>query len=124
MILALLLLANPPGTPQATSATTEHVEEFSVLFDMLGDGIFNSNSELWAFQRRKAQALGASALLSPRAPRTCKLDDGLVPLLGGVVAAGAVVDMQGGGPRTKMSKCPHIHIEITPLEILHNQIKK
>jgi hypothetical protein len=36
-------------------------EEFSVLFDVFSNGIFNSNSKSWAFQRHKAQALGAFA---------------------------------------------------------------
>lgn len=87
MILALLLLANPPGPSPATSATNPKARSSP-----------SSSTCSATASSTPTASCGRSALLSPRAPRTCKLDDGLVPLLGGVVAAGAVVDMQGADP--------------------------
>jgi cytochrome P450 len=71
-------------------------KEFAALFDVLGGGIFNADGESWAFQRRKAHAL----LSDPRfraavaASTARKLREGLVPLLDGLAASGAAVDLQ------------------------------
>jgi len=71
-------------------------KEFGELFGVLGDGIFNADGESWAFQRRKAHALLSDARFRAGvAARTSrKLRDGLVPLLDGLAASGAAVDLQ------------------------------
>ncbi|PVH39431.1 hypothetical protein PAHAL_5G500100 [Panicum hallii] len=71
-------------------------EEFAALFDVLGDGIFNADGESWAFQRRKAHALLSDARFraAVAASTARKLREGLVPLLDGLAASGAVVDLQ------------------------------
>ncbi|KAJ6843103.1 alkane hydroxylase MAH1-like [Iris pallida] len=70
--------------------------EFSEIFDILGDGIFNADDESWRSQRRKAQILtGHSQFRSFVA--TCsreKVEGGLVPLLGRLAERDAVVDLQ------------------------------
>ncbi|XP_066308286.1 alkane hydroxylase MAH1-like [Miscanthus floridulus] len=71
-------------------------KEFAQLFDVLGDGIFNADGESWAFQRRKAHALLSDARFRAgvAASTARKLRDGLVPLLDGLAASGAVLDLQ------------------------------
>lgn len=71
-------------------------QEFAALFDVLGDGIFNADGESWAFQRRKAHALLSDARFRAgvAASTARKLRDALVPLLDGIAASGAVVDLQ------------------------------
>jgi len=71
-------------------------KEFAVMFDVLGGGIFNADGESWAFQRRKAHALLSDARFraAVAASTARKLREGLVPLLDGLAASGAVVDLQ------------------------------
>ncbi|XP_051223424.2 alkane hydroxylase MAH1-like [Lolium perenne] len=95
----VLVTANPEDVAYIFTANFGNYpkgEEFAVLFDVLGDGIFNADGESWAFQRRKAHALLSDgnfrATVAVSTAR--KLHNGLVPLLDGFVSAGAVVDMQ------------------------------
>ncbi|KAL6626879.1 hypothetical protein ACP70R_030605 [Stipagrostis hirtigluma subsp. patula] len=71
-------------------------EEFAKLFDVLGGGIFNADGESWAFQRRKAHALLSDTRFrtAVAASTARKLGEGLVPLLDGLAASGAAVDLQ------------------------------
>ncbi|CAO2174871.1 unnamed protein product [Urochloa humidicola] len=71
-------------------------KEFAALFDVLGGGIFNADGESWAFQRRKAHALLSDARFraAVAASTARKLREGLEPLLAGVAASGALVDLQ------------------------------
>ncbi|KAL6848049.1 hypothetical protein ACP4OV_022177 [Aristida adscensionis] len=71
-------------------------KEFSKIFDVLGDGIFNADGESWAFQRRKAHALLSDTRFraAVAAATARKLDEGLVPILDGLAASGAAVDLQ------------------------------
>ncbi|XP_047058224.1 alkane hydroxylase MAH1-like [Lolium rigidum] len=95
----VLVTANPEDVAYIFTANFGNYpkgEEFAVLFDVLGDGIFNADGESWAFQRRKAHALlsDGNFRATVAASTARKLDNGLVPLLDGFVSAGAVVDMQ------------------------------
>ncbi|KAF8663183.1 hypothetical protein HU200_055785 [Digitaria exilis] len=71
-------------------------KEFAALFDVLGDGIFNADGESWAFQRRKAHALLSDARFRAAVAEATagKLRRGLAPLLDGLAASGAAVDLQ------------------------------
>uniref|UniRef100_A0ACD5VKB9 Uncharacterized protein n=1 Tax=Avena sativa TaxID=4498 RepID=A0ACD5VKB9_AVESA len=95
----VLVTANPADVAHIFTANFGNYpkgEEFAVLFDVLGEGIFNADGESWAFQRRKAHALLSDGRFraAVAASTARKLGDGLVPLLDGIVASGAVVDMQ------------------------------
>ncbi|XP_072985431.1 noroxomaritidine synthase 2-like [Typha latifolia] len=71
-------------------------DEFLEIFDILGDGIFNSDDETWRSQRTKAQLLMAQprfrAFVAECSRR--KVTEGLLPLLSHVAAKGLVVDLQ------------------------------
>lgn len=71
-------------------------EEFAVIFEVLGDGIFNADSDSWAFQRRKAHALMTDTKFRNFAYRSTKdkLANCMLPLLGDLAKSGQVVDMQ------------------------------
>ncbi|CAH2075977.1 unnamed protein product [Thlaspi arvense] len=70
--------------------------EFKKLFDVLGDGIFNADSELWKDLRKSAQSM----MMSPEFQRfslatsLSKLEKGLVPLLDHVAKEKLVVDLE------------------------------
>ncbi|KAK1683664.1 hypothetical protein QYE76_044512 [Lolium multiflorum] len=68
-------------------------EEFAVLFAVLGNGIFNSKGESWAFQRRKAHGLLCDGRLPPL-PRAPSASSMTALCRSGFVAAGVVVNMQ------------------------------
>lgn len=95
----VLLTANPADVAHVFTANFGNYpkgEDFTSLFDVLGDGIFNADGESWAFQRRKAHALLSDARFraAVAASTARKLGEGLVPLLDGVAAGAAVVDLQ------------------------------
>ncbi|KAF7021461.1 hypothetical protein CFC21_034410 [Triticum aestivum] len=95
----ILLTANPADVAHVFTTNFGNYpkgEEFAALFDVLGNGIFNADGDSWAFQRRKAHALLSDAMFraAVAASTARKLDEGLVPLLDGVAAGGAVVDLQ------------------------------
>nr|QWK52314.1 cytochrome P450 96A10 [Isatis tinctoria] len=70
--------------------------EFKKLFDVLGDGIFNADSELWKDLRKSAQSM----MMNPEFQRfslatsLSKLEKGLVPLLDHVAKEKLVVDLE------------------------------
>ncbi|KAM0866978.1 hypothetical protein ACQ4PT_042289 [Festuca glaucescens] len=79
----ILVTANPADVAHVFTANFGNYpkgEEFTALFDVLCEGIFNADGESWAFQRRKAHALlsatGFRAVVAARTAR--KLEDGLV----------------------------------------------
>ncbi|KAL6626880.1 hypothetical protein ACP70R_030606 [Stipagrostis hirtigluma subsp. patula] len=106
------VVKGPSGTPidiivTADPANVAHIftsnfgnypkgKEFSKIFDVLGDGIFNADGESWSFQRRKAHGLLSETRFraAVAASTARKLGEGLVPLLDGLAASGAAVDLQ------------------------------
>ncbi|XP_030463202.2 alkane hydroxylase MAH1-like [Syzygium oleosum] len=70
--------------------------EFKRVFDVLGDGIFNSDSDLWRTQRRVAQVL----MNDPRFHRFLatttrdKVENGLLKVFGELSQRGVTVDLQ------------------------------
>ncbi|KFK33664.1 hypothetical protein AALP_AA5G043500 [Arabis alpina] len=70
--------------------------EFKKLFDILGDGIFNADSELWNDLRKSAQSM----MMNPKfqkfslATSLSKLEKGLLPLLDHVAKEKLVVDLE------------------------------
>ncbi|KAF5751835.1 cytochrome P450 86B1-like [Tripterygium wilfordii] len=70
--------------------------EFRKIFDILGDGIFNSDSDLWKSQRRSSQALITHQRSYKFLVKTIhdKVTRGIVPVLDHVCRQGIVMDMQ------------------------------
>ncbi|KAL5715956.1 hypothetical protein ACHQM5_017706 [Ranunculus cassubicifolius] len=70
--------------------------EFKELFDVLGDGIFNVDSDEWKHQRRVAQQIiHDKKFISSLEQSSCsKVQDGLIPVLDHVVEQNLVIDMQ------------------------------
>ncbi|KAG7637151.1 putative cytochrome P450 [Arabidopsis thaliana] len=70
--------------------------EFKKIFDVLGDGIFNADSELWKDLRKSAQSMMTHQDFQRFTLRTImsKLEKGLVPLLDYVAEKKQVVDLQ------------------------------
>ncbi|EAY72807.1 hypothetical protein OsI_00673 [Oryza sativa Indica Group] len=95
----VLITADPANVAHMFTANFGNYpkgEEFAAMFDVLGGGIFNADGESWSFQRRKAHALLSDARFraAVAASTSRKLGGGLVPLLDGVAASGAAVDLQ------------------------------
>uniref|UniRef100_A0A5B7BEP7 Unspecific monooxygenase n=1 Tax=Davidia involucrata TaxID=16924 RepID=A0A5B7BEP7_DAVIN len=70
--------------------------EFVKIFDILGDGIFNADSELWEFHRKTAMSLIYDAKFQNFIEKTSwgKVEKGLVPVLDHVSELGLEVDLQ------------------------------
>ncbi|CAA7024526.1 unnamed protein product [Microthlaspi erraticum] len=70
--------------------------EFKEIFDVLGDGIFNADSDLWNDLRRSAQSMMTHQEFQRFTLRTSmsKVENGLVPLLDHVAEKKLVVDLQ------------------------------
>ncbi|KAH9718177.1 cytochrome P450 family 96 subfamily A polypeptide 10 [Citrus sinensis] len=70
--------------------------EFKRIFDILGDGIFNSDSDLWKNQRRFAQALMNRHSFYKFLVKSnqAKLEKGLIPILDHMSKQGTTVDLQ------------------------------
>ncbi|KAJ4731043.1 Cytochrome P450 86B1 [Rhynchospora pubera] len=71
-------------------------KEFAVIFEVLGDGIFNADYDSWAFQRRKAHLLMTNTKFRNFAYQSTKekLECCMLPLLGELAKSDRVVDMQ------------------------------
>ncbi|CAH1421880.1 unnamed protein product [Lactuca virosa] len=71
-------------------------EEFKEIFEILGDGIFNSDYELWRSHRKLTSALinNMKFLRFVSRMNTEKVAKGLIPVLDYVASKGVVVDMQ------------------------------
>ncbi|XAR73280.1 hypothetical protein NMG60_11007197 [Bertholletia excelsa] len=69
---------------------------FRKIFDVLGDGIFNSDGEAWKNQRKFAQVQINHRSFHQFLVKTSedKVEKGLVPILNQVVNLGSVVDLQ------------------------------
>ncbi|GAB2224482.1 hypothetical protein Drorol1_Dr00005243 [Drosera rotundifolia] len=70
--------------------------EFNRIFDVLGDGIFNVDAELWKFQRQMAHSFTGQDRFRRFVIKTLhrKIEGGLVPILDDAVERGIVVDLQ------------------------------
>uniref|UniRef100_A0A5B7BF20 Unspecific monooxygenase n=1 Tax=Davidia involucrata TaxID=16924 RepID=A0A5B7BF20_DAVIN len=70
--------------------------KFNEKFDILGDGIFNADSELWEFHRKTTMSLISNAKFLNLLETTNwgKLEKGLVPVLDHVSELGLQVDLQ------------------------------
>ncbi|KAJ3679491.1 hypothetical protein LUZ60_017502 [Juncus effusus] len=71
-------------------------KEFSKIFDVLGDGIFNADDDSWAFQRRKAHSLMSDMRFRSYTNESTnnKLENYFLPLLEEMARSGRVVDLQ------------------------------
>nr|GMC99112.1 alkane hydroxylase MAH1-like [Ipomoea batatas] len=71
-------------------------KEFKKIFDVLGDGIFNSDLDLWKNQRKLARALIIHQRFHKFLVRTSwnKVEKGLIPVLELAAERGGVVDLQ------------------------------
>ncbi|KAE8700102.1 putative late blight resistance protein-like protein R1B-23-like [Hibiscus syriacus] len=70
--------------------------DYKEIFDILGDGIFNADMDLWKYQRKLAQGFIRHPLLNrllSTATRT-KVENGLIPVLEHVAKFGLVVDLE------------------------------
>ncbi|KAL2454633.1 Cytochrome [Abeliophyllum distichum] len=70
--------------------------EFRKIFDILGDGIFNADSELWEFHRRTTLSIMSNAKFHTFLERVVwhKVEHGLIPVLDYFVERGIEVDLQ------------------------------
>ncbi|XP_058072993.1 cytochrome P450 86B1-like [Magnolia sinica] len=70
--------------------------DYIKMFDILGDGIFNSESESWRFQRRKAQAHLKCTRFRRFTAKTTKerVEKALFPVLNHIMQKGKYVDLQ------------------------------
>uniref|UniRef100_A0A2P2NZ43 Cytochrome P450 family protein n=1 Tax=Rhizophora mucronata TaxID=61149 RepID=A0A2P2NZ43_RHIMU len=70
--------------------------EFKEIFEILGDGIFNADLELWKNQRKVAQSLITHRRFHEFLVRNsqCKVEKGLIPVLEHVAKQGSVLDLQ------------------------------
>ncbi|KAK4430632.1 Alkane hydroxylase MAH1 [Sesamum alatum] len=70
--------------------------EFKKIFDVLGDGIFNSDADLWRSQRKQARALITHERFRRFLIKTSweKVEKGLIPALEHVSEKGVVIDLQ------------------------------
>lgn len=70
--------------------------EFKKIFDVLGDGIFNSDSDLWSIQRKHARFLISHDRFRKFLIKTTwdKVQQCLVPILEDISRQGSTVDLQ------------------------------
>ncbi|KAL3844980.1 hypothetical protein ACJIZ3_002383 [Penstemon smallii] len=70
--------------------------EFKKIFEVLGDGIFNSDSDMWKSQRKQARALITHEHFRRFLIKTSmdKVENSLVPVLEHVAKQGLVIDLQ------------------------------
>ncbi|KAL9241476.1 hypothetical protein vseg_015586 [Gypsophila vaccaria] len=71
-------------------------EKFNDMFDVLGDGIFNSDGELWKYHRRMAQTFLGHPQFNQFLLKkiSAKVNNGLIPVLDYASKQGLVVDLQ------------------------------
>ncbi|KAL2455632.1 Cytochrome [Forsythia ovata] len=70
--------------------------EFKKMFDILGDGIFNSDSELWELHRKTTMSLMNHAKFHKVLERTVwdKIENGLLPVFDYLIQKGNEIDLQ------------------------------
>ncbi|XP_074308653.1 alkane hydroxylase MAH1-like [Silene latifolia] len=71
-------------------------DEFSRIFDILGDGIFNSDGDLWKFQRKITRSLINHRTFMKFLVKVTydKVENGLVPILQAASKDNLVIDLQ------------------------------
>ncbi|KAG8383437.1 hypothetical protein BUALT_Bualt04G0013200 [Buddleja alternifolia] len=97
--MEILVTVNPANVHYIMSANFQNFPKgpkFKEMFDVLGDGIFNSDSESWKHQRKIAKAL-----INHHRFHRClvkisrgKVEDGLVPVLEMMCRKNQVFDLQ------------------------------
>lgn len=97
--LDMLFTVNPNDVHHVMSSNFANFPkgpEFAKIFEILGDGIFNSDSELWKNQRKLAQLLMNHQVFNRFLTKTSedKVGKGLIPILNHVAKKGLVVDLQ------------------------------
>ncbi|KAL1824806.1 hypothetical protein ACET3Z_011584 [Daucus carota] len=95
----MLFTADPANVRYILNQKYENFQkgsEFKVIFDVLGDGIFNAEDHLWRKQRRHAQVLFNHHQFRRFLMRTSqeKIENGLLKIIDHVSKKGLVVDMQ------------------------------
>ncbi|KAJ4965027.1 hypothetical protein NE237_016876 [Protea cynaroides] len=69
--------------------------DYSEMFDLLGDGIFNADSESWRWQRQLAHTHLNSSMFRRHLVKTSgEMVEKLMPILGSIARKGEVVDLQ------------------------------
>ncbi|KAJ4848362.1 hypothetical protein Tsubulata_012742 [Turnera subulata] len=94
-----LITADPSNIHYITCSNFSNFQkgpEFKKFFDILGDGIFNSDSDMWKSQRKLAQELISHLLFYKFLVKASleKVEKGLIPILDHVSKQGLVVDLQ------------------------------
>ncbi|EOA26929.1 hypothetical protein CARUB_v10023023mg [Capsella rubella] len=97
--LDMLVTIDPANIHYIMSSNFENYpkgSEFKKIFDVLGDGIFNADSELWKDLRKSTQSMMSHHDFQRFTLRTSmsKLEKGLVPLLDYVAEKKLVIDLQ------------------------------
>ncbi|KAF9590817.1 hypothetical protein IFM89_038539 [Coptis chinensis] len=70
--------------------------DFNEVFDLLGDGIFNADNELWRSQRKVAHGCFSSANFRNLVAKSTRkvIEDQLVPFFAHVAKEGTIIDLQ------------------------------
>nr|GMD00869.1 alkane hydroxylase MAH1-like [Ipomoea batatas] len=97
--LDILATVDPQNVHYIMSGNFENFpkgKEFKKIFNVLGDGIFNSDLDLWKNQRKLARALIIHQRFHKFLVRTSwnKVEKGLIPVLEFAAERGGVVDLQ------------------------------
>ncbi|PKA55154.1 Cytochrome P450 86B1 [Apostasia shenzhenica] len=97
--MKILVTCDPANVNHVFTANFQNYPkgpEFSEIFDILGDGIFNADGDSWRLQRRKAQVLMAHPRFRTFAARCSreKVAGSLLPILRRVSEEGRTVDLQ------------------------------
>ncbi|XP_058069125.1 noroxomaritidine synthase 2-like [Magnolia sinica] len=97
--MELLITCDPANTNHILSNNFSNYpkgSDFSKIFDILGDGIFNSDSDVWQVQRKMAHTLMNAAKFRQYVAKRSreKVENGLMPVLEYKARRGDVVDLQ------------------------------
>lgn len=95
----ILVTVDPANVHYIMSASFQNFPKgpkFKEIFDVLGDGIFNSDADLWKMQRKVARALIVHRNFYQFLVRVSqeKIEKGLIPVLEMVSRKNQVVDLQ------------------------------
>ncbi|KAM7504408.1 hypothetical protein LguiB_003312 [Lonicera macranthoides] len=93
--------------------------EFRKIFDILGDGIFNSDSELWGIHRKTTMSLMNHAAFQDLLERVIwrKVEKGLIPLLEHVCEEAEEVDLQEIFQRFTFDSICSLVLDYDPLSL-------
>ncbi|GAB2252397.1 hypothetical protein Droror1_Dr00005244 [Drosera rotundifolia] len=97
--MRVLLVVDPTDIHYITSKNFSNFTkgpEFRRIFDILGEGIFNVDGDLWKFQRQMAHSFMGHERFRRFVVKTLdrKIEEGLIPILDQAMEQGAVVDLQ------------------------------